>query len=636
MLYHRHNPIDYPSFFHKRIVKISVFKPTFAAVFKYYLHMDKKSLIGYVLIFIILLVTFYFNQQNAAEIEAQAQTEDSLKVVAHQKDSLNTSLQAGVIQGADSVSQSVKPIADTIAPKTYSIENSKLKIAISNKGAKISGVLLKGLKKFDSTDLYLLNNPNDTFNYKINLKEGLVVNTSDLNFIPTAISKSAIVMDAQINGGTVRMTYKLKTQSYNLTYNFELINFHEAIPPSGNYIEFNWVSHIGLAERTIEDEQSTSTVFYKYKSDESVENLSTTENEEKKLLSGLQWVAYKQKFFNTTLIAKNGFEDKLTVSVALPNEPSVSCIKRMTTSAVLPYTYKPKEIYEFEFYIGTNHYPTLTAQNIGLQKIISLGFFGWVSKYMIIPIFNWLATFINNFGLVILMLTLIIKLLLFPLVYKSYVSSAKMRILKPEIDEIKEKHGSDMTKVQQENMKLYKRAGVSPMGGCLPMLLQLPILLAMFNFFPASYELRQKAFLWANDLSTFDSVLDLGFNIPFYGSHISLFTLLMTVSTLLYTRMNNQLTGVSGQMKWISYLMPILFLGFFNNYASGLTYYYFLGNMITFGQNVLIRKFFVDEVKLHKQIEENKKKPVVIKKSGFQKRLEEMAKKNSTKTLKKK
>lgn len=178
---------------------------------------------------------------------------------------------------------------------------------------------------------------------------------------------------------------------------------------------------------------------------------------------------------------------------------------------------------------------------------------------MIIPIFNWLASIINNFGLVILMLTLIIKLILFPLVYKSYVSSAKMRILKPEIDEIKEKYGTDMTKVQQENMKLYKRAGVSPMGGCLPMLIQLPILLAMFNFFPASYELRQKAFLWAHDLSTYDSILELGFNIPFYGTHISLFTLLMTVSTLLYTRMNNQLTGVSGQMKWISYLMPILF-----------------------------------------------------------------------------
>ncbi len=598
--------------------------------------MDKKSIIGYVLIFIILLVTFYFNQQNAAEIEAQAQTEDSLKSVNHLKDSLSAPKSATLSSITDTASTAIIPVIDTFIAKTYSIENSKLKIAISNKGGRMMGVLLKGLKKYDSTDLYLLNNPNDTFNYKINLKDGVVINTSDLNFVPSASSKSAIVMDAKVNGGTVRMTYKLKTQSYCLTYNLELINFHDIIPQSGNYIEFDWVSNIGLAERTISDERSTSTVFYKYKTDESVESLSTTENEEKKLQKGVEWFSFKQKFFNTTLISKTGIMEDVTVNVEIPVDENPTCIKKMTASAVLPYEFNPNQKYEFEFYIGTNHYPTLTAQKIGLQQVISLGFFGWVSKYMIIPIFNWLATFIQNFGLVILMLTLIIKLLLFPLVYKSYVSSAKMRILKPEIDEIKEKHGSDMTKVQQENMKLYKRAGVSPMGGCLPMLLQLPILLAMFNFFPASYELRQKAFLWANDLSTFDSVFELGFNIPFYGTHISLFTLLMTVSTLLYTRMNNQLTGVSGQMKWISYLMPILFLGFFNNYASGLTYYYFLGNMITFGQNVLIRKFFVDEVKLHKQIEENKKKPVVIKKSGFQKRLEDMAKKNATKTIKKK
>ena len=412
----------------------------------------------------------------------------------------------------------------------------------------------------------------------------------------------------------------------------ELVNCNNQIPQSQNYIDFKWVSNLELLEHTVEDEQATSTIFYKYKSDDDVENLSVSESEDKKLQKGVQWISFKQKFFNTTLISKNGFQDAVNINVEKPIDETTNSIKRMTASAVLPYDFKPNEKYEFEFYFGPNHYPTLSAQNIGLQKIITLGFFGWVSKFMIIPIFNWLASIINNFGLVILMLTLIIKLILFPLVYKSYVSSAKMRILKPEIDEIKEKYGTDMTKVQQENMKLYKRAGVSPMGGCLPMLIQLPILLAMFNFFPASYELRQKAFLWAHDLSTYDSILELGFNIPFYGTHISLFTLLMTVSTLLYTRMNNQLTGVSGQMKWISYLMPILFLGFFNNYASGLTYYYFLGNMITFGQNVLIRKFFVDENKLHKQIEENKKKPVVIKKSGFQKRLEDMAKQNAAKT----
>ena len=591
--------------------------------------MDRKSLIGYVLIFIILIVTFYFNQQNAIEMEASVKTEDSLKVVARKTDSLNAPAAAIVKQ--DSTASIVAKKVDTLPEQKYSIENEKLKIAISNKGAKISGALLKGLKTFDSSDLYLLNNPNDTFNYKIYFIDE-VVNTSDLTFELAANSKSAIILEAQTNGGIIKVTYKLKPKTYNLEYALELVNCNTHIPQSQNYIDFKWVSNLELLEHTVEDEQATSTIFYKYKSDDDVENLSVSESEEKKLQKGVQWISFKQKFFNTTLISKNGFQDAVNINVEKPIDETTNSIKRMTASAVLPYDFKPNEKYEFEFYFGPNHYPTLSAQNIGLQKIITLGFFGWVSKFMIIPIFNWLASIINNFGLVILMLTLIIKLILFPLVYKSYVSSAKMRILKPEIDEIKEKYGTDMTKVQQENMKLYKRAGVSPMGGCLPMLIQLPILLAMFNFFPASYELRQKAFLWAHDLSTYDSILELGFNIPFYGTHISLFTLLMTVSTLLYTRMNNQLTGVSGQMKWISYLMPILFLGFFNNYASGLTYYYFLGNMITFGQNVLIRKFFVDENKLHKQIEENKKKPVVIKKSGFQKRLEDMAKQNAAKT----
>jgi YidC/Oxa1 family membrane protein insertase len=599
--------------------------------------MDRKQTIGYVLIFIIIAVTFYLNQQNASEIEKFNKTEDSLKLVA-KKDSINqapiqtpnqtpnqTPDQAAVqTLSADSL----KEVEVDLPEEIYSIENSKLKIGLSSKGGKISGANLKSTKTFDKKDLYLLNNPNDTFNYKIYFADGFV-NTSKLDFKPAGRTKSGIILEAQTHGGIIRMTYELKPETYKLKYNLELINCEKLIPQSQNYIDFKWVSNIGLAERTISDEQATTTVYYKYKSDDDVENISQTETEEKKLLKGLEWVSYKQKFFNTTLISKTGFQDMAVVSSEIPVTPTNSSIKRLSSSFVLPYSFKPNEKYEFEFYIGPNHYQTLSNQDIGLQKIITLGFFGWVSKFMIIPIFNWLAGFIANFGLVILSLTLIIKLILFPLVYKSYVSTAKMRILKPEIDEIKEKYGTDMTRIQQENMKLYKRAGVSPLGGCFPMLLQLPILLAMFNFFPASIELRQKAFLWAGDLSTYDSILELGFEIPFYGSHISLFTLLMTVSTLLYTRMNNQLTGVSGQMKWISYLMPILFLGFFNNYASGLTYYYFLGNMITFGQNVLIRKFFVDEVKLHKQIEENKKKPVVIKKSGFQKRLEDMAKKNA-------
>lgn len=584
--------------------------------------MDRKALIGYVLIFIIIAVTFFLNQQSSEELEKRSRTEDSLRM-AKQKDSILPAPAAGI--QADT---STPVLTDTVPEQLYTIENKKLKIQISNKGAMVKGIELKDYKTFRKKPLILLNNSADTFNYKIYFKDG-AVNTASLTFTAAASTSEGITLEAKApGGGIIKMTYALKPDSYNLSYNMKLENCQDQIPQNQNYIDFKWVNHIGLAERTVEAEQSSSTVFYKYKTDGDVENLSETDAEDKKLQRGLQWVSFKQKFFNTTLIQKEGFQDVATVSTELSTDTS-KYVKKLSAAFILPYGFKANESYQFEFYVGPNHYPTLKKQNIELQKIISLGFFGWVSKYMIIPIFNWLAGFFENFGLVILMLTLVIKLILFPLVYKSYVSSAKMRILKPEIDEIKEKYGTDMTRIQQENMKLYKRAGVSPLGGCFPMLLQLPILLAMFNFFPASIELRQKSFLWAPDLSTYDSILDLGFYIPFYGSHVSLFTLLMTISTLIYTRMNNQLTGVSGQMKWISYIMPVLFLGFFNNYASGLTYYYFLANMITFGQNIVIRRFFVDEDKLHKQIQENKKKPVVIKKSGFQKRLEEMAKKNA-------
>ena len=258
------------------------------------------------------------------------------------------------------------------------------------------------------------------------------------------------------------------------------------------------------------------------------------------------------------------------------------------------------------------------------------GIFGWVNKVIVIPVFNWLEQYFNSYGIIILLLTLIIKSALIIPMYKVYKSSAKMKLLKPELDEIKERVGGDMQKQQQEQMKLYKQAGVSPLGGCLPQLVQMPILFAMFRFFPASIELRQEKLWWAEDLSSYDSIYDFpgGFEIPFYGDHISLFTLLMTLVTLLYTYMNSQASGqMVGPMKTVMYIMPIMFLGFFNNYAAALSFYYFLSTCITIIQNFVIRKFVIDEDKLHKQIQDSKKKKVKVKKSGLQKRLEDMAKK---------
>ena len=279
----------------------------------------------------------------------------------------------------------------------------------------------------------------------------------------------------------------------------------------------------------------------------------------------------------------------------------------------------------------------MESYNSGFEELIPLGWgiFGWVNQYIIINIFDLLNNYFTSFGIIILLLTLIIKLGLSPFTYKAFLSQAKMKVLKPEIETITEKNkGKDQMKVQQETMSLYRKAGVNPMGGCLPMLFQFPILIAMFQFFPASIELRQESFLWADDLSSYDSIYNLGFNIPFYGDHISLFTLLMTISTLLYTRMNSSMaTGQMAQMKWMMYLMPIMFLGFFNNYAAGLTYYYFLANMFTMTQQYFMMRF-VDEKGILAQIEANKKKPAKPK-SKFQKKLEEMQKQQEKKMNKK-
>jgi YidC/Oxa1 family membrane protein insertase len=285
-------------------------------------------------------------------------------------------------------------------------------------------------------------------------------------------------------------------------------------------------------------------------------------------------------------------------------------------------------------YFGPNKYNILRKYKLDLERQIPLGwsFFlmQWINRYAVLPVFNFLGSFGWNYGIVILVLTILLKIVLFPIAYKTYLSSAKMRLLKPEVDEIglKFPKKEDAMKKQQATMAMYKKAGVNPMSGCIPVLLQMPILIAMFRFFPASIELRQQAFLWANDLSSYDSIWNLPFNIPFYGDHVSLFTLLMTISTIIYTYLNNEMMGTGTQqmpgMKTMMYIMPVMFLGIFNNYSSGLSYYYLLVNIITFVQMYIFR-YVVNEDKLHKQIQENKLKPVKV--SGFQKRLEDMAKK---------
>jgi len=488
-------------------------------------------------------------------------------------------------------------------------------------------VRLNGYKRADSSALVLLEKQGHDLHYEIALKD-TILRTSEFQWTVSQKAENKISFTLPNGkGGYLEQTYTLGSQDFVLDYKFKVHNLTSEILNTDFKLVWNALLH--KQEKEMQFESQYSTIVYKT-AEEHPEFLSERTPEKTEKIPGKTfWVSFKQQYFNASLINKDGFtagESRFEwKETNIPNK-----VKDMRAELYLPYKSEEDKAYNLSFYFGPNSYKTLQNANVGLpdhelQRIVPLGWgiFGWVNRWLVIPVFNFLLGKIGSMGILILLLTLIIKFVLLPLVYRSYISTAKMRILKPEIDEIKNKYGDDMQKIQVENLALYKKAGVNPMSGCVPMLLQMPILFAMFQFFPVLFELRQEPFLWSKDLSAYDSILDLGFNIPFYGSHVSLFTLLMTISTLIYTHLNNQISGITGQMKWIGYIMPVIFLGVLNSYPSGLTWYYFVSNMVTFGQQFAIRRL-VDDTKLHAQIAEARKKPV--KKSNFSKRLEEVMK----------
>ena len=514
------------------------------------------------------------------------------------------------------------------------LENELLKLTISSKGGRITSAILKEYQTSDSLPLNLIAKDSSRFNLAF-FSENRRINSEELFFEASEISNQKVVMRLVAeNGGYIEYVYSIKPNDYMIDFEINHYNLQNLIASNQNTIDLNWEINLPHTEKSIENERMYSTTYFKYLNDD-VDYLSESKDDEEELAGRAQWIGFKHQFFSSVLINNKGFEKPTNVA-AYNNEFSNDFVRNLTATISLPYDHKKNGKNAMQFYFGPNHYETLSSYNLDLEKMIPLGWgiFRWVNKYAVIPIFNLLSSWISNYGIIILIMTFIIKMALAPFTLKAYMSQAKMKVLKPEIDKIQEKQkDKDPMKSQQEVMALYKKTGVNPLGGCIPMLLQMPILFALFRFFPASIELRQQKFLWADDLSSYDSVLSLPFEIPFYGDHVSLFTLLMTISTLLYTRMNNQMSGPQmAQMKWMMYLMPVMFLGFFNNYAAGLSYYYFLANMVTFGQQFVMRKYFIDEASILRQMEQNKKKPV--KKSKFQKRLEEMAKKQQEKVKK--
>lgn len=590
--------------------------------------MDRNSIIGLFLIGIILVAFNLFFLPEPAKKDASAPQETVIVDSNTQSPEAETVLSEAVV--VDSSQQAdLTANFGIFAPfvtgeqKVITLENGLFKVTFDNKGGRISQVELKNYRTYDSLPLILFYPDDSRYSYSYS-SGSRNIETANLFFTSKVEGNKVIFRLPFGEGKYIEHNYSIADDSYLVDHQVKIMGMDDVLASNIDYTRLNWSLASPRQERDIKDERAKSDIYYKYQNDDP-DYLNITSSDNESLVNTVKWVSFKQKFFTTSLIANQAFESAEVSGGPHRSETRVSDYK---AELVLPLTNKKDAQLDFQFFFGPNKYSLLKSMDLGLEKQVPLGWgiFGWVNKYIVIQVFGWLDSFHLGYGLIIFLLTIVIKLILMPFTYKSYLSTAKMRVLKPEIDELKVKYEKEPQKQQAEQMKLFQKAGVNPLGGCLPLLLQLPILIALFNFFPASIELRQQAFLWADDLSTYDSIWTFGY-VPLintiYGDHVSLFTILMTISTLVYTRLNNQISGVTGQMKVLSYIMPLMFLGIMNNYSAALSYYYFLANMITFAQQWIIRRF-VDDDAIHRKIQENKKKPV--KKSRFAAKLEELSK----------
>jgi YidC/Oxa1 family membrane protein insertase len=639
--------------------------------------MSKSNIIGLVIIVGLLIGYSLWMAPSKEEMAAAKRRADSISLIqqadsilalqaAMEKKVLDDSLaktapvaiskstQDSLTKGFGAISQSEE--------KFYTIESDLLKLKISSKGGRIWSVQLKDFQTFDSLPLVLYKGDSTMFGFEFNTEDLRTLNTADLKFIPIGndgadslkvSGKDSIQFalrvypsgsDSSSANSYIEYVYTLKGNDYMLGYKVNFVGMKGYIAQNTRDMSLLWNTTLLQQEKSLKNEQTQSTIHFMDVAGE-VDYLSETDDEKQRISTPVKWVSFKQQFFSATLIAEDKFESTDIETIGYPDNNLDRHVKTMKSAYILPFSVEGDQTYNLKWYFGPNKYKVLRQYGMNLERQIPLGwsFFlmQWINRFAVIPVFNWLESTNMSYGIIILILTILLKIVLFPIAWKTYISSAKMRILKPEIEEIglKFPKKDDAMKKQQATMALYKKAGVNPMAGCVPMLLQFPILIALFRFFPAAFELRQQPFLWATDLSSYDSIYSWTAQIPllsqFYGNHISLFTLLMTISTIMYTKMNNDMMGSTQQMpgmKTMMYLMPIMFLGFFNNFSAGLSYYYMLANLFTFAQMFVIRRF-VNEDKLHKRIQENKTKPV--KKSSFQKRLEEMTKQQQQKAIRK-
>lgn len=611
--------------------------------------MNKNTIIGFVLIGITLFgFTWYQSKEYEKQVAYQAQV-DSIARAERAAQYIADSI-AGRLPVADTLAGGARPVyeapvaiykdslleaAHSGQESIYTIANDKIEVAFTTKGAQPYSVKVQNYRTYDSTDLYLFKPGNSEMG--IGIYTGENINTKDFVFQLTEKTDSSIVMRLPFrNGGYIQQKYTLRPGTFVVSNELSFIGMEGVIPRNVSYYDFDWDVTIPRMEKGYKNEVQYSKVDYYFGGDKKPEEIGRGRNADKRIENRVEWFAFQQQFFSAIMRPVNQFASgELAINFVEEDDPShnlMDCAAKMRGD----FKVSNNVVINNEFYFGPNHYKTLKSYGQKYEKIIPLGgwMVGWFTKWVIIPLFDFLHKFISNFGIIILLMTLFIKIVVLPFAYKSYSSSAKMQALKPEMDKINAKYPKqeDALKKQQATMDLYKRAGVNPMGGCLPMLLQLPILWAMFRFFPASIELRQQSFLWADDLSAYDTIplLDFGTRIPLLGDHISLFALLMAVSMFFYSKITTQGQMSSNDpntasMRFMSvWMMPIMMFFICNSLSSGLTYYYLLSNLITMIETWIIKKFFVRPEDVLAKLKDSEGKPQP--KSKWQQRLEEAQK----------
>ncbi|REE79739.1 YidC/Oxa1 family membrane protein insertase [Lutibacter oceani] len=612
---------------------------------------DFNSLIGFVLLGAIMLWWMYTNQPTPEEIAAEkkAETEqikeaDTNTTTANFNNTIETAIQ---VTDSLSMAKAKSQLGDFAYSATLSdtetiLENDVLKLIISNKGGQIKEALIKNYVTYDSLPLYMIKDQNASFNINFGTSENRILNTKDLMFEPTSIkdgSKEVLSMKLKVSENKyLEYRYEMIPGEYMVNFNVRSQGLNQTIN-SAQQITLDWNLNGYRHEKSIRYENQQTEMYYE-KENEDIDYLSVG-GEDDADEQDVNWVAFKQHFFSSILITDKAFESAKLTSVTLTKDEEIDTTYTKAFALKAPLALEGGELnYNMNWYIGPNDYQILKKYDRNIKEIVNLGWgiFGFINRVVFIPVFNFLQGFIGSYGLIIILLTIVVRIFMSPLVYKSYLSSAKMKVLKPEMEEINKRlpGKENAMKRQQETMAVQSKAGVSPLSGCIPALLQMPVFFALFRFFPSNIDLRQKGFLWADDLSAYDSVFELPFHIPMYGSHISLFPILASIAIFFYMRMSQSqqmgmqqptqegMPDMQKMMKMMMYFSPIMMLIFFNMYASSLSLYYFVSNLLTITIMLIIKNYIIDEDKIHAQIQENKKKP---KKEGkFRKRLNDAMK----------